>query len=62
MYKSLWGGAQIDLLLTDPPYNVDYQGTAGKIKNDNMEDTAFRRFLTDAFSNAAMIKPLGGAV
>lgn len=45
----------MDLLLTDPPYNVDYQGAAGKIKNDNMEDTAFRRFLTDAFSNAAMI-------
>lgn len=48
--QKLVGGAQMDLLLTDPPYNVDYQGTAGKIKNDNMEDTAFRRFLTDAFS------------
>lgn len=40
--QKLVGGAQIDLLLTDPPYNVDYQGTAGKIKNDNMEDAAFR--------------------
>lgn len=49
----------MDLLLTDPPYNVDYQGTAGKIKNDNMEDTAFRRFLTDAFSNAAMVMKPG---
>lgn len=47
------------MLLTDPPYNVDYQGTAGKIKNDNMEDTAFRRFLTDAFSNAAMVMKPG---
>ena len=57
--QKLVGGAQIDLLLTDPPYNVDYQGTAGKIKNDNMEDTAFRRFLTDAFSNAAMVMKPG---
>lgn len=38
--QKLVEGAQMDLLLTDPPYNVDYQGTAGKIKNDNMEDTA----------------------
>ena len=57
--QKLVGGAQMDLLLTDPPYNVDYQGTAGKIKNDNMEDTAFRRFLTDAFSNAAMVMKPG---
>ena len=57
--QKLVGGAQIDLLLTDPPYNVDYQGTAGKIKNDNMEDTAFRRFLTNAFSNAAMVMKPG---
>lgn len=56
--QKLSGGAQMDLLLTDPPYNVDYQGAAGKIKNDSMEDTAFRRFLTDAFSNAvAVMKP-----
>ena len=57
--QKLVGWAQMDLLLTDPPYNVDYQGTAGKIKNDNMEDTAFRRFLTDAFSNAAMVMKPG---
>lgn len=57
--QKLLGGAQMDLLLTDPPYNVDYQGTAGKIKNDNMEDAAFRQFLTDAFSNAAMVMKPG---
>lgn len=57
--QKLVGGAQMDLLLTDPPYNVDYQGAAGKIKNDNMEDTAFRRFLTDAFSNAAVVMKPG---
>lgn len=53
--QKLVGGVQIDLLLTDPPYNVDYEGTAGKIKNDNMEDGAFRRFLTDAFTNATAV-------
>ena len=57
--QKLVGGHKWICLLTDPPYNVDYQGTAGKIKNDNMEDTAFRRFLTDAFSNAAMVMKPG---
>ena len=49
------GGEQADLLLTDPPYNVDYQGGTEeklKIKNDSMEDSAFRSFLTDAFHSA----------
>ena len=52
----------MDLLLTDPPYNVDYSGKtkdALKIGNDNMEDTKFRQFLTDAFSNAAMVMKPG---
>lgn len=51
----LMGGEQADLLLTDPPYNVDYQGGTEeklKIKNDSMEDSAFRSFLTDAFHSA----------
>ena len=59
--QKLVGGVQMDLLLTDPPYNVDYSGKtkdALKIGNDNMEDAKFRQFLTDAFSNAAMaMKP-----
>lgn len=60
--QKLVGGVQMDLLLTDPPYNVDYSGkTKGalKIGNDNMEDTKFRQFLTDAFSNAAMVMKPG---
>ena len=58
-YKVLMGEQKANLVVTDPPYNVNYQGSAGKIKNDNMEDTAFRRFLTDAFSNAAMVMKPG---
>lgn len=42
----------IDLLLTDPPYNVNYHGTVGTLKNDNMKAEEYREFLTVAFSNA----------
>lgn len=59
--QKLAGGAQMDMLLTDPPYNVDYKGTAGKIKNDNMEDAAFRAFLRDAFYNAKEVMKPGAA-
>ena len=52
--QTLVGGAHVHLLLTDPPYNVDYQGAAGKIKGDNMSESAFMEFLTSAFTNAAM--------
>jgi site-specific DNA-methyltransferase (adenine-specific) len=49
----LMGGAQADLLLTDPPYNVNYEGGTGlTIQNDNMEDAEFRKFLRDAFQCA----------
>lgn len=51
----------MEMLLTDPPYNVDYEGTAGKIKNDHMEDTKFREFLTTAFQNAAAVMTPGAA-
>lgn len=40
-----------NLVITDPPYNVNYEGSAGKIKNDNMENDAFYTFLLDAFTN-----------
>ncbi|MFH5880905.1 DNA modification methylase [Liberiplasma polymorphum] len=51
-----------DMIFTDPPYNVDYEGTAGKIKNDKMEDDSFFQFLYSAFTNMfENIKP-GGAI
>lgn len=53
--KSLMDGKEADLLLTDPPYNVAYEGATQEkltIKNDNMSDTAFYEFLKDAFTSA----------
>ena len=58
--RKLTGGSLIDLLLTDPPYNVDYQGAAGKIKNDSMESSKFRSFLRDAFEAANSVMKRGG--
>ena len=49
-YVFLMDGKKANLVLTDPPYNVNYEGNAGKIKNDNMEDSKFYKFLYDAFS------------
>lgn len=59
----LAGGMQVDLLLTDPPYNVDYTGgTAEKltIKNDKKSDVDFRSFLADAFIAADSVLKPGG--
>ena len=49
-YTLLMNGKKANLVVTDPPYNVNYQGTAGKIKNDNMENEKFYQFLFDAFT------------
>lgn len=50
--EALCEGHLVDAVWTDPPYNVNYEGTAGKIQNDNMESSEFRSFLCAAFSAA----------
>ena len=50
-YMVLMDGKNANLVVTDPPYNVNYEGSAGKIKNDNMENGKFYQFLFDAFTN-----------
>lgn len=50
-FDTLMDGKKANLVITDPPYNVNYEGSAGKIKNDNMENNAFYQFLLDAFKN-----------
>ena len=47
----LLNGELMDMVLTDPPYNVNYKGTAGTIINDNMKSSEFRQFLRKAFNN-----------
>jgi site-specific DNA-methyltransferase (adenine-specific) len=58
----LTSGGGVDMLLTDPPYNVAYEGKtkdALKIKNDNMENDQFRQFLRDAFVTADLVMKAG---
>ena len=40
-YERLMDGKKANLVVTDPPYNVAYEGTAGKIQNDDMDDKKF---------------------
>ena len=49
-YERLMQGSKANLTVTDPPYNVDYQGVAGKIRNDNMGKEEFHTFLLSAFN------------
>jgi site-specific DNA-methyltransferase (adenine-specific) len=49
VYTRLMDGQKANLVLTDPPYNVDVEETAGKIMNDNMADEDFYNFLLSAY-------------
>ena len=55
-------GQLVDMWLTDPPYNVAYEGKtkdALKIKNDEMGDEQFRQFLRDAYTAADSVMKAG---
>ena len=58
----LTGGAGVDMLLTDPPYNVAYEGKTKEsltIQNDSMGNDQFRQFLRDAFVTADTVMKKG---
>lgn len=60
--EKLVGGELADLFLTDPPYNVAYEGKTKDsltIKNDSMDDASFRQFLVDAFKSADSVMKKG---
>lgn len=61
--KKLVDGKQVDMIFTDPPYNVDYEGSTGmKIQNDKQKDEDFYNFLSSAFNNMfECVKP-GGVI
>lgn len=61
--EKLMNGRKADSWITDPPYNVAYEGgtkDALTIQNDSMEDGKFLTFLTDAFVNAVTHLKAGG--
>lgn len=58
----LLNGQPADMVWTDPPYNVDYKGKAGKILNDKMSASMFDEFLYQVFTQIhAALRP-GGAI
>ncbi len=58
--EKLCAGQLVDMWLTDPPYNVAYEGSTGlTIKNDNMEDSQFRQFLRDSYVTADAVMKAG---
>ena len=51
--SKLLDGELADLMITDPPYNINYEGSDGqKIKNDNMSSNEFYDFLKKFYENA----------
>ena len=60
--EKLTDKAGVDMLLTDPPYNVAYEGGTKEkltIQNDSMGDNQFRQFLRDAFVTADTVMKKG---
>lgn len=61
-FEKLFNGQMADMILTDPPYNVNYEGGNGlKIKNDNMSKDKFYQFLYDYFTAQLAYAKMGGA-
>lgn len=61
--NKLMDGAAADLWLTDPPYNVNYEGATKEkltIQNDNLSDREFYEFLKNSFSAAETVLKAGG--
>lgn len=56
---------KLDLIVTDPPYNVDYTGGTKEkltIQNDNMSDSDFYNFLLDFYSSVNIASKQGAGI
>lgn len=63
--ERLMDGKKADMVFTDPPYNIDYEGKTKqrlKIKNDKFEGDGFYQFLLDAFVNLYVSTKPGTAI
>lgn len=63
-YKKLMNKRIADLIVTDPPYNVDYEGKSNKLKiqNDNMESSEFYKFIKSAYDQMFKVIKEGGGI
>lgn len=62
--RRLTEGAEMDLCVTDPPYNVNYEGGGEErmtILNDNMDDHSFYSFLRDFYTQMMRVLKPGGS-
>lgn len=58
--EKLMGGKKVDLVFTDPPYNVAFNGRSGKhdvIKNDNLSDADFEDFIDGTIATIKAVNP-----
>ena len=61
--EKLMDGKKANLVLTDPPYNVDFESASGlKIQNDKQDNDTFYSFLLAAFKNMADHTAPGGSI
>lgn len=63
-FQRLFDGQMADLVVTDPPYNVEYEGKTKKkltIENDSMSDSDFYQFLYDFYTALGSYTKAGGA-
>jgi len=64
-FSKLMDGELADMVITDPPYNVDYEGgtkDALKIENDSMSNDEFYKFLYDFYTALSTAVKKGGAI